>query len=295
MANDVKWIKIKVGMFDGESFKRIKRAKIGGESFRDKLTAVWFELMDFAGRCNHSGAFINSREIPYSSMDDIAIMIDREPEELELCMKFYLNEGMVEIIDDVFFLANWSMYQNEAGLEKIREQRRIAQAKWRAKKALQAGNVESHVDSTDDLPSSSSSCSTSTSNSEGKKGECEGETRKTSYQIIADMYNETCVSFPKIRALSEARKKAIKARLKTYTMDDFRSLFEKAEASSFLKGKNPRNWSATFDWLIADSNMAKVLDGNYDSTQRSNGGGYRDTGFETSNPFLEMLKEERGQ
>lgn len=36
-----------------------------------------------------------------------------------------------------------------------------------------------------------------------------------------------------------------------------------AEASNFLKGQNNRNWSATFDWLIKDANMAKVLDGNY--------------------------------
>ena len=77
---DVKWIKLKVGMFDGESFKKIKRAKIGGEKFRDKLTAIWFELMDFAGKCNHSGAFINSKEIPYTDLEDIATMIDREPE-----------------------------------------------------------------------------------------------------------------------------------------------------------------------------------------------------------------------
>ena len=146
---DVKWIKLKVGMFDGESFKKIKRAKIAGESFRDKLTAIWFELMDFAGKCNHSGAFINAKEIPYTDLEDIATMIDREPEELQLCMAFYINEGMVEIIDDVYMLSNWSMYQNEAGLEKLREQRRIAQAKWRAKqKALSDGsaNVEESPD-----------------------------------------------------------------------------------------------------------------------------------------------------
>ena len=29
---DVKWIKLKVGMFDGMSFKKIKKAKIGGET-----------------------------------------------------------------------------------------------------------------------------------------------------------------------------------------------------------------------------------------------------------------------
>ena len=178
-VTDVKWIKLKVGMFDGESFKKIKRAKIGGEKFRDKLTAIWFELMDFAGKCNHSGAFINSKEIPYTDLEDIATMIDREPEELQLCMAFYVKEGMVEIIDDVYMLSNWSMYQNEAGLEKLREQRRIAQAKWRAKqKALSVENpipendaedppesegiVDITVDSTEHIPSYSYSNSIST-------------------------------------------------------------------------------------------------------------------------------------
>lgn len=84
------------------------------------------------------------------------------------------------------------------------------------------------------------------------------------YQKIINMYNETCVSFPRLKSLSDARKKAINARMKTYTLDDFHLLFEKAEASRFLKGGNDRNWSANFDWLIKDANMAKVLDGNYD-------------------------------
>lgn len=146
MAENVQWIKLIVGMFDGESFKKIKRARIGGEKFRDKLTAVWFELLDFAGKCNHHGAFINAREIPFVSMDDIAAMIDREPDELQLCMRFFISEGMIEIVDDVYMLSNWTKYQNTEGLDKIREQKRISQAKWRAKKkALAAGSNESEI------------------------------------------------------------------------------------------------------------------------------------------------------
>lgn len=101
-------------------------------------------------------------------------------------------------------------------------------------------------------------------------GEVREGKERVDYQQIADMYNDTCVSFPRLTTLSDARKKAIKARLKVYTLDDFKRLFEKAEASSFLKGGNDRNWSANFDWLIKDSNMAKVLDGNYDN--RGSGG-----------------------
>ena len=76
------------------------------------------------------------------------------------------------------------------------------------------------------------------------------------YQQIADMYNNTCVSFPRLTKLSDARKKAIKARLKTYTADDLQKAFSLAEQSDFLKGANNRNWSATFDWMLKEIGRA---------------------------------------
>lgn len=88
---------------------------------------------------------------------------------------------------------------------------------------------------------------------------------KNDYISIFELYNQICKSYPRINAYSEARKKAIKARLNMYTNQDFEKLFKKAESSDFLKGKNGRNWSANFDWLIKEANMAKVLDGNYDN------------------------------
>ena len=96
-------------------------------------------------------------------------------------------------------------------------------------------------------------------------GEESARDEKINYQLIADMYNETCVSFPKLTILSDDRKKAIKARLNKYSVADFQTMFTKAEASDFLKGANNRNWTATFDWMIKDANMAKILDGNFDN------------------------------
>lgn len=134
MANEIKWIRMKVGMFDGNSFKKIKRAKIGGVSYRDKLTAVWFELLDLAGKSNANGYLIDNNEIPYKSYSDIATMLDREDKEIELCMQFYITEKMIEIVDDVYLLTNFMQYQNQVGLEKIREQNRERQARLRARK-----------------------------------------------------------------------------------------------------------------------------------------------------------------
>ena len=95
--------------------------------------------------------------------------------------------------------------------------------------------------------------------------EIENKSKNIDYKAIVDCYNDTCVSFSKVTALSESRRKTIKARLNTYSIEDIKTVFEKAEASDFLKGKNDRNWRANFDWLMKDSNFAKVLDGNYDN------------------------------
>ena len=127
----VKWIKMIVGMFDGMSFKKIKRAKIGGESYRDKLTAVWFELLDLAGRCNQNGALVGTDGIPFTDLDDIAIQIDRDEDELKLCMAFYLKEHMVAIEEGAYAISNWAVYQNVEGMDKIREQTRNRVAQCR--------------------------------------------------------------------------------------------------------------------------------------------------------------------
>ena len=103
---------------------------------------------------------------------------------------------------------------------------------------------------------------------------------------IRELYNSVCGSYPRLVKLSESRKKAIRARLRAgYTVDDFRRLFEMAEASDFLKGRNRRNWSATFDWLIADANMAKVLDGNYNNSPAKTENGAADGRRGSPNQF----------
>lgn len=88
---------------------------------------------------------------------------------------------------------------------------------------------------------------------------------KSNYINIITMYNDTCVSLPKVLKISSSREKAIKARLKKYSIDDFKKLFELAEASDFLKGSNDRNWVADFDWLIKDNNFIKTLEGKYNN------------------------------
>ena len=99
------------------------------------------------------------------------------------------------------------------------------------------------------------------------KGESKGKKKgadKKDCQHIADLYNTLCPSLPPLIILSDSIIEDLKASLNKYSADNFKQAFEKAENSSFLKGNNERKWAASFDWLIKEENIAKVLNGNFD-------------------------------
>lgn len=124
----------------------------------------------------------------------------------------------------------------------------------------------------------------------------ERKDKKNNYQLIADMYNEICLSFPKVISLSDSRKKTIKARLNTYSIEQFREMFIKAEASSFLKGENKQDWQANFDWMLKDANFAKILDGNYDEKPKkakSSNASYELSKFREESLFGELKYERK--
>lgn len=125
--------------------------------------------------------------------------------------------------------------------------------------------------------------------SKGKLSKDKVSKENIDYQQIADLYNETCVSFPRLTKLSDSRKKAIRARMKQYSLDDFRRMFEMAESSDFLKGKNDRNWSATFDWMVKDANMAKILDGNYNDKKEGGDNGEQSSEAGESSSYQNLV------
>lgn len=91
------------------------------------------------------------------------------------------------------------------------------------------------------------------------------KTNSKLYPEIMEFFNTTCKSLPKIRGLSDARKKAINARLKDYSIDTIKEVFQLVEDSDFLSGREngERQWVASFDWVLNGNNFIKILEGNY--------------------------------
>ena len=247
---DVKWIKITTDIFDDEKILLI-------ESLPDSyaIITVWFKLLCLAGKQNNSGVFMMGR-IAYTDKM-LATIFRMKESSVTMALQTFQQFGMVEIVDGVITIPNWGKHQSLDAYEKKKAYDRQYRMEQREKQRL--------------LATKSDDCQTTSRTTvvvpeEDKEKEIEKELdkdKKIGCQQIADLYNSICVSFPSLRTLSDSRRKAIKARLNTYSIEDFETVFKNAEASSFLKGSNDRNWTATFDWLIKDSNMAKVLEGNY--------------------------------
>ena len=88
---------------------------------------------------------------------------------------------------------------------------------------------------------------------------------------LQSYFNETFKNkLPMVANMTEARRKAVKARIAEYNKDTVSLVLQKVLASPFLLGCNDRNWKCDFDWIFKAANFTKILEGNYDEKRNSN-------------------------
>ena len=249
-----------------------------------------------------NGKLMLNDTIPYNA-EILGKVTRHDKYTVETALKLFESLGLVEILDSgAIYMLNIQNFIGKSSTEADRQrdyQRRIDEEKV-CKKSCKESNKKSNKKSVTNVQEiSEKSLEISTPEIEIEKEidiEIEKEKRESiNYQQIADMYNDICISFPRITKLSETRKKAIRARMKQYTTDDFCKMFELAERSSFLKGQNARNWSATFDWMLKDANMAKILDGNYEDKKEGEDIGEQssESRGQASDWYYELLRRSR--
>lgn len=140
---DVKWIKITTDMFDNRKIKHLRRLPDG-----DSIVLIWVMLLTMAGRCNAGGMIFLTENIPYTPKM-LADELDFEESTVQLAIEALDRLGMVQSDKNGFLaIAGWEEHQNLEAMEKIRESKRLAQARWRAKQKALPETVETTVDST---------------------------------------------------------------------------------------------------------------------------------------------------
>ena len=81
---------------------------------------------------------------------------------------------------------------------------------------------------------------------------------------VVNLWNEVCGKFlPKVKALPNARRMHVLARIKEFPELNWKELFEQIIKTSFLLGDNDKGWRADFDWVMNPNNLVKIIEGKY--------------------------------
>ena len=263
MAKKYYWLKLKEGFFKSLAMKKLRRIA-GGDTY----TIIYLK-MQLLSLTNEG--YLYYQGIENSFAEELALELDEDEENVKVTLSYLKSVGLITEISETEILL--SDVPNLIGKETDKAQlMRNKRAKDKQKLLENGNNV------TTELPTVTNCYTEIEIEKEidiDIEKERERESEREKAEQIVQLYNDTCVSLPHVRSLTDKRKKAIKARLKKYSLSDFQKCFSMAEASGFLKGQNNRGWQANFDWLINESNMVKVLEGNYLHEKQGDSGGDR--------------------
>lgn len=126
----VKWFKMYVGFHNNRKIKQLVQLPNGTD-----IITVWVFLLDLAAEVNDDGMIYFTKEIPYTDEMLVAEMGLSLPVIRQAL--YYLDKfEMIETVDDIRKISNWSRYQNVASLDRVREQTKLRTRAWRERKKL---------------------------------------------------------------------------------------------------------------------------------------------------------------
>ncbi len=128
---DISWIKLKTNLFNDEKIQLIEAMPEA-----DSILIIWLKLLIQAGKTNNNGFIFLYKNVPYS-LEMLSTIFRRSIQSIKFAIKTLKEFGMIEVTDsNVICISNWDKHQNIEGLDKVREQNRVRQSKYREKKQL---------------------------------------------------------------------------------------------------------------------------------------------------------------
>ena len=259
------WLKLKTDFFNSKEMKKLRKLA-GGDTF----TIIYLK-MQLLSLTDEGKLYFDGVEDSFA--EEIALQIDEDPENVKVTILYLQKVGLIEMqADNELFLPEvpymTGSETDKAEFMRQKRQKKIKNITNEGNNVTPKGNIVTQV-----LPDVTKCYTEIEIDIDNRERDRERdrysadaeESGAFSPSQIVDIFHSICKSYPKVRSISEKRKKAIQARLRVHGIDTIKEVFEKAEASDFLKGKNNKNWSADFDWIMTDGNFSKILDGKYDN------------------------------
>ena len=253
------YLKLKENFFESDTLILLESQK-DGYLYSNILLKLYLRSLKNEGRL----AFNNL--IPYN-VEMLATLTRHQVGTVEKALRMFEQLGLIEILDNgVIYMTDIQNFIGKSSSEADRQreyQKRITDEKQKLLEPCKKSCKKSNRKTTPEIEIE-------------KEIEIETEIEKDThmstdvddcapdYQKIVSLFNQICISLPKVEKLTANRKQRIKSANKDLN-GDFEGFFRKIEASDFLTGR-VGNWSGcSFDWIFKPQNIVKIIEGNYDN------------------------------
>lgn len=282
MADNKKYyyLKLKENFFDSEEMI-ILQSMQDGYIYSDILMKLYLRSL------KNEGKLMFKDVIPYTP-DVLATVVRHQVGTVEKALDLFQKLGLVEMLDNgAIYMMDIQNFIGESSTEADRKRQ------YRAKIEQEKGNKIALIEDVGQMSGQmSSKCPDKNppeleieleiekeidieiekdiekKKREKKKTMDSKESSSSSSKQVDEfisLYHDVCKSLPKVRILTDKRKKAIKTLLSKISLEEVKEAFEIIENTPFLKGDNDRGWKPNIEFLVKHDNIIKILEGFYDS------------------------------
>lgn len=250
------WLKLNENFFEREEIKVIENMKNGKDY-------IIFYLKLLLKSISTEGELKFRNIIPYTP-EMLSAITGTDIDTVRVAIDLFTKLDLMEVWDDgtLFMIETQNMIGSET--------------EWAKKKRLQREKQEELSElkdnvqyKEDNVPEVSSECPTDIDIDKELDIDKDTTIEKTAtapHEEIINMYNSICISFNPVKRITDKRKGSMNARYRENKNDIevFRTVFNKVQNSTFLKGGWNTGGKADFDWILRPTNFVKVLEGKYD-------------------------------
>lgn len=123
----MQWIKVFTNIFANPKMQLLLKERDGDTFFR-----VWIQLLTLAGTSMQGGRIMMSENTPIT-VENLATITHKSCKKIQNILDKLIHLEMIICEDNIYKIKNWDKYQSADKYEKIKEQNRERQRRFREK------------------------------------------------------------------------------------------------------------------------------------------------------------------
>ena len=141
----MQWIKVFTDIFANPKIQLLLKERDGDTFFRG-----WIQLLTLAGQCMQEGKLMMSENSPMT-IQNFATIMNKSNKKMENILNKLIHLEMIIYEENTYIIKNWYKYQSIDKYEKVLEQNRVRQKRFRDKKKEESNVIQTLSNDTEEI------------------------------------------------------------------------------------------------------------------------------------------------